>query len=122
MADGGDGPRAVRQIDYEWITMRDGTRLAARIWLPDDADGRPGAGRSSRPCPYRLSDGMAPRDALIHPCWAAHGYACVRVDLRGSGESDGVLERRVPRRRSRRTSSRSSPGSRRSRGAPAPSA
>ena len=42
--------------------------------------------------PYRLSDGMAPRDALIHPYWAARGYACVRVDLRGSGESDGVLE------------------------------
>jgi uncharacterized protein len=42
--------------------------------------------------PYRLSDGMATRDVLIHPYWAARGYACVRVDLRGSGESDGVLE------------------------------
>ena len=42
--------------------------------------------------PYRLSDGMVTRDVLIHPYWAARGYACVRVDLRGSGESDGVLE------------------------------
>ena len=42
--------------------------------------------------PYRLSDGMATRDVLIHPYWAARGYACVRVDLRGSGESDGFLE------------------------------
>ena len=41
--------------------------------------------------PYRLSDGMATRDVLIHPYWAARGYACVRVDLRGSGESDGFL-------------------------------
>jgi cephalosporin-C deacetylase-like acetyl esterase len=24
----------------------------------------------------------------MHPYWAAFGYACVRVDIRGSGESD----------------------------------
>ena len=42
--------------------------------------------------PYRLSDGTAMRDVLIHPYLAGHGYACVRVDLRGSGESDGLLE------------------------------
>jgi len=35
---------------------------------------------------------MATRDVLIHPYYAGHGYACMRVDLRGSGESDGVLE------------------------------
>ena len=86
-----DAPRAVRQIDYEWIELRDGARLAARIWLPDDA------AASSLPgileaVPYRLSDGMATRDVLIHPWWAARGYGCVRVDLRGSGESDGVLD------------------------------
>ncbi len=86
-----DSLRAVRQIDYEWIELRDGARLAARIWLPDDA------AASSLPgileaVPYRLSDGMATRDVLIHPWWAARGYGCVRVDLRGSGESDGVLD------------------------------
>ena len=27
----------------------------------------------------------------MHPYWAAFGYACVRVDIRGSGESDGLL-------------------------------
>jgi len=35
---------------------------------------------------------MATRDVLIHPYYAGHGHACMRVDLRGSGESDGVLE------------------------------
>ncbi|NTV04690.1 CocE/NonD family hydrolase, partial [bacterium] len=76
---------------YVWIPMRDGTRLAARVWLPADAesDSVPGILEA---VPYRLSDGMATRDVLIHPYWAARGYACVRVDLRGSGESDGVLE------------------------------
>ena len=31
------------------------------------------------------------RDAIRHPYLAGHGYACVRVDMRGSGESDGIL-------------------------------
>ncbi|MCX6363265.1 MAG: CocE/NonD family hydrolase, partial [Actinobacteria bacterium] len=83
--------RAVRQIDYAWIELQDGTLLAARIWLPDDAAADPVPGILEA-VPYRLSDGMAMRDVLIYPWWAARGYACVRVDLRGSGESDGVLE------------------------------
>ena len=32
------------------------------------------------------------RDSLIHPYFAGHGYASVRVDLRGSGDSEGILE------------------------------
>jgi hypothetical protein len=86
-----DPLRAVCQMEYEWIELRDGTRLAARIWLPDDAAADPVPGILEA-VPYRLSDGMATRDVLVHPWWAARGYACVRVDLRGSGESDGVLE------------------------------
>jgi putative CocE/NonD family hydrolase len=83
--------REVRQMDYVWIPLRDGTRLAARVWLPADAEQDPVPGILEA-VPYRLSDGMATRDARIHPYWAARGYACVRLDLRGSGESGGVLE------------------------------
>lgn len=83
--------REVRQLDYVWIPLSDGARLAARIWLPADADTDP-VPAILEAVPYRLSDGMATRDAVIHPYWAARGYACVRVDLRGSGESDGILE------------------------------
>ena len=83
--------REVRQLDYVWIPLSDGARLAARIWLPADADADP-VPAILEAVPYRLSDGMATRDAVIHPYWAARGYACVRVDLRGSGESDGILE------------------------------
>jgi putative CocE/NonD family hydrolase len=91
MTTSGESPREIRQIDYAWIPMSDGSRLAARVWLPVDAEAAP-VPAILEAVPYRLSDGMAPRDALIHPWWAAHGYACVRVDLRGSGESGGVLE------------------------------
>jgi predicted acyl esterase len=33
--------REVRQLEYVWIPMRDGTRLAARVWLPADAESDP---------------------------------------------------------------------------------
>ncbi len=83
--------REIEQLDYVWIPMRDGARLAARVWLPVDAADHP-VPAILEAVPYRLSDGMATRDVLIHPYWARRGYACVRLDLRGSGESDGVLE------------------------------
>jgi predicted acyl esterase len=86
-----DLPRDVRTISTEWITMADGCRLAARIWLPDDADADPVPGILEF-LPYRLNDGTAVRDSRHFPYLAGHGYACVRVDLRGSGESDGLLE------------------------------
>jgi predicted acyl esterase len=41
--------------------------------------------------PYRKRDGTYERDAPAHPYLAGHGYAGVRVDLRGSGESTGLL-------------------------------
>ncbi len=83
--------REIRRLDYVWVPLRDGARLAARVWLPADAESDP-VPAILEAVPYRLSDGMVTRDVLIHPYWAAHGYACVRLDLRGSGESDGVLE------------------------------
>src|SRR3546814_4031683 len=40
----------------------------------------------------RKRDGTAPRDESTYPVFAAAGYAGVRVDMRGSGESEGVLD------------------------------
>ena len=31
------------------------------------------------------------RDQLTHPYFAGHGYACLRIDMRGNGESDGLM-------------------------------
>jgi uncharacterized protein len=83
-------PRAVRVIEHTSIPLRDGTRLAARIWLPDDAERNP-VPAILEYLPYRKRDGTYDRDALTHPYLAGHGYAGVRVDIRGSGESDGLL-------------------------------
>lgn len=41
--------------------------------------------------PYWKRDLTAVRDSIHHPYMAGHGYACLRVDLRGSGDSEGVL-------------------------------
>ncbi|GFE48516.1 peptidase S15 [Roseobacter cerasinus] len=73
------------------ITLSDGTRLSARIWRPVDAAEHP-VPVILEYLPYRRRDGTAARDALTHPWFAERGYACVRVDMRGTGDSDGRLE------------------------------
>ncbi|GGX94699.1 peptidase S15 [Litchfieldella qijiaojingensis] len=73
-----------------WISLVDGTRLAARIWRPQDAERHP-VPAILEYLPYRKRDLTAARDVQTHPYWAGHGYAGVRVDIRGTGESDGVL-------------------------------
>jgi uncharacterized protein len=83
-------PHRVRRIDHTWIPLSDGTRLAARIWLPEDAERDP-VPAILEYLPYRKGDAMARRDSYHHPWFAGHGYAAVRVDLRGSGDSDGIL-------------------------------
>jgi uncharacterized protein len=66
------------------------TTLAARIWLPEDAEQDP-VPKILDYLPYRERDGTYQRDALTHSCLADHDYAGVRVDIRGSGESTGLL-------------------------------
>jgi putative CocE/NonD family hydrolase len=85
-----DFPRRVALHDPVWITLSDGTRLAARLWLPEDALANP-VPAILEYLPYRRRDGTAARDALTHPYLAGHGYACLRVDMRGTGDSDGLL-------------------------------
>jgi uncharacterized protein len=74
-----------------WIPLADGTRLAARLWLPADPPGRPAAAVLEY-IPYRKRDGTRGRDEPMHGWFAANGFAAIRVDQRGSGESDGFME------------------------------
>ena len=52
----------VRAIELAWIPMHDGRR-----------------------------DGTRMRDEETHPWIAAQGYACARVDITGTGDSDGLI-------------------------------
>lgn len=83
-------PRATKVIRDLFIPLADGTRLAAQIWLPVDAEQHP-VPAILEYLPYRKRDGTAERDAQTHPYYAGFGYAGVRVDIRGTGDSDGVL-------------------------------
>jgi putative CocE/NonD family hydrolase len=79
-----------RTIAHTWIPMTDGVRLSAKLWLPESPD-------TSVPAilehaPYRKDDATAAGDEQMYGYFAAHGYACVRVDMRGCGDSEGILE------------------------------
>jgi uncharacterized protein len=81
---------AVRIVEHLLIPLSDGVRLAARLWLPEDAEAEP-VPAILEYIPYRKRDGTRARDEPMHGWFAAQGYAAIRVDLRGSGESDGHL-------------------------------
>ncbi len=85
-----DFPHHVREIENTWITLADGCRLAARIWLPEDAEAHPVPALLEY-LPYRKRDFTAVGNSQMHPYFAGHGYAAVRVDRRGSGDSDGLM-------------------------------
>ena len=75
-------------LENEWISLSDGRRLSARIWLPDSTGKKP-APAILEYLPYRKRDGTAQRDDSTYPHFAAAGYVGVRVDISGTGESDG---------------------------------
>ena len=77
-------------IENDWIELPDGVRLAARIWLPEHADTRPVSAILDS-VPYRKSDGTAVGDGAWGTWFAGRGFAFVRIDLRGSGDSTGLL-------------------------------
>jgi len=85
-----DFEHTVNQLEHVSIPMPDGATLKAHIWLPDDANTNPVPALLEY-LPYRKNDFTAIRDSARHPYFAGHGYASIRVDIRGSGDSDGVL-------------------------------
>ena len=81
-------PRKVCEQANVGIIMPDGVRLSARIWMPEDAADDPVPAIIEH-LPYRKRDGTIARDSLTHPYFAGHGYACIRTDMRGNGDSEG---------------------------------
>lgn len=78
------------------FTVRYGTappvRLAGHFWYNRDTVAL------GKKCPaivelnpYRRRDGMMTRDSEMYPWFAYNDYLCFRVDLQGSGDSEGVL-------------------------------
>ena len=80
----------VNFIENTWINLKDKNKLAASIWLPKSKNKK--FPTILEYIPYRKRDATAIRDSLMHPYYAANGYACIRVDMRGSGDSDGIMK------------------------------
>jgi putative CocE/NonD family hydrolase len=81
-----DLPYETRIVE-QWIPLADGTRLWMKAWMPVTEHPVPAI---LEYLPYRSGDWTAPRDHERHPYYAGHGYASIRVDIRGHGNSDGV--------------------------------
>ena len=72
-------PREVQaREEGMWIPMSDGVRLAARIWLPADAERDPVPALLEY-LPYRKRDMTRRRDEPLHHYFAGHGRACVSI-------------------------------------------
>jgi putative CocE/NonD family hydrolase len=82
--------RPFQIIENEWISMPDGVRLAARIWMPEGAAAHP-VPVVWEYLPYRLWDDLRWRDDKTGENLAPFGVAFVRVDIRGTGNSEGVM-------------------------------
>jgi len=79
-----------RTIENDWIALKDGTRLGVRLWIPLSADHSP-VPVVWEYIPYRKRDMERGRDDQWANAFVPYGFAFARVDIRGSGESDGLL-------------------------------
>jgi len=84
-------PRYPVRVDRRvFVPAGDGTLLAATLYLPDAAgDGPFPAVLES--LPYRKDDDCTARDWSTFAYLAARGIAGVRLDIRGTGASEGVI-------------------------------
>jgi len=83
-------PHQVTEYPDMPIEMSDGCRLSARVWMPKGVEKTP-APVILEHLPYRKRDGTIVRDQYTHPWFAGHGYICIRTDMRGNGDSDGLM-------------------------------
>jgi putative CocE/NonD family hydrolase len=72
--------------EHVWIAMQDGTRLAARLFLPDELP----AAVILEALPYRMDDLTASYASEYERLCEEGGFAVCRLDLRGTGSSEGI--------------------------------
>jgi uncharacterized protein len=75
-----------------WIPLTNGARLAVRLWIPDELP----APALIEALPYRMDDLTASYSAEYERLCREGGLAVARIDLRGTGSSDGVAEDEYP--------------------------
>ncbi|HYJ71453.1 MAG TPA: CocE/NonD family hydrolase [Actinomycetota bacterium] len=79
-----------------WIPMEDGVRLAVSLFLPEGAEEGRAAPAVLEALPYRKDDATASYRPEYERLCGEYGYAVARVDLRGTGSSEGVATDEYP--------------------------
>lgn len=80
------------RIERCFITMRDGVRLAATLYTPDGATEDARFPSLLELLPYRKDDGTFLEDRKRYKYFSERGYVGVRVDVRGTGASEGIAD------------------------------
>src|SRR5215213_1956169 len=78
---------------FEWIPMSDGTRLAATLYLPDSDEPQPALLEA---LPYRKDDATQSYAPEYRRLCDEFDYAVCRVDVRGTGSSEGLATDEYP--------------------------
>lgn len=87
-----DLPYSVVELSNVPVPLKDGKKLFAHIWIPQESfEGKLRVGTLVEYLPYRKNDFTAIRDSIRHPYYAGFGFASMRVDMRGCGDSDDEL-------------------------------
>ncbi len=82
-------PFEVDVLEHLPIKLANGQTISARVWMPLTDVPAPAV---LEHLPYRKDDMTYWRDEVQMQYLAGHGYVCVRTDLRGTGDSEGVLK------------------------------
>lgn len=90
-----DFPYEVEIINHCWIEMSDGIKLSAKLWQPKTSGKTKGSVLEY--LPYRKDEFTALRDEIRHKYFAGMGYTSIRVDIRGTGDSEGIIEDEYPK-------------------------
>jgi predicted acyl esterase len=92
-----DGQSRLPEVTHEgveikevWIPMPDGVRLAASLFMPANREGTDAFPVLLEYLPYRKDESRKSRFALFS-YFVARGYIVARVDIRGTGTSEGRL-------------------------------
>ncbi|HCS48117.1 MAG TPA: hypothetical protein DIW61_07635, partial [Candidatus Aminicenantes bacterium] len=77
-------------LEEAWIPMADGVRLAADLWRPKGPGDRGRFPVLLEYLPYRKTEGRGGSYPL-YAWFVRRGYVVARVDIRGTGNSEGTL-------------------------------
>lgn len=83
---------SVEVTEHTWVPMSDDIRLSVKLWKPVPRTEGEVFPAIIEAIPYRKDDVSLWDDSVRMAYVAGSGYVCARLDLRGSGDSEGFLD------------------------------